>query len=211
MGDSHIGTYRIGRNPVLDADVIIDFAKARCTLGGRDARAQELPGHRADRARPSALFRLKTVPALLGGRCSRQTRIRAHARSGARRPICTRRAVRGSNGSLQHSAQRKLLCIHRRRRLAAPRRSSTRRRCLPAGVRPATTRSRCHVASRCMGSTQRSFKSIKPAASGALRLGTRAQWGAGRLHGIGAFTGYFSAQRALKAESSWRSGARPLL
>ena len=106
------------------------------------------------------------------------------------------------DGSLQRTAQRKLLCIIDgvvcgSKTQFNPQAVSTG--WVAAGYDPVAVD---HVASRCMGFDPALIASIKPAAKGTLKLGTSGPSSVRVVYsGPGAFTGYFSAKRALRAES----------
>lgn len=203
MGDSHIGTYNIARR-VLEADLIIDFAKAKvhCSAGVTLTLKNFLgivpTGHD-----PSGLFRLKTVPHYSAADVKGNSKYVLNRTIGRTSADLHAAAMYAApNGTLQHSPQRRLLSIVDgvicgSKTQFSPQKVSTG--WVVAGYDPVAVD---NVASRCMGFDPALVTSIKPAASGALRLGTGAPSSVRVIyHGSGAFTGYFSAKRALKAES----------
>ena len=203
MGDSHVGVYHIAR-PIVDADLIIDFAKSKvhCSAGATLALKNFLgivpTGHD-----PSGGYRLKTVPHYSSAD------VHGHSKYVLNRTIGRTSAdlhaaalYAASDGSLQSTRQRKLLCIidgvvSGSKTQFSPQKISTG--WIAAGYDPVAVD---HVATRCMGFDPVLMKSIQPAKSGTLKLGTGNPGDVRMIYsGSGAFTGYFTSKRALKAES----------
>jgi uncharacterized protein (DUF362 family) len=203
MGDSHVGTYLIAK-PILDADLIIDFAKSKvhCSAGATLA-LKNFVGIVPTGHDPKGLYRLKTVPHYSAADVRGKSKyVLNRTIGGTSADLHAAAMYAAPNGALQSTRQRKLLCIidgviSGSKTQFAPQKVSTG--WVVAGYDPVAVD---HVATRCMGFDPALMKSIKPAASGKLKLGTNSP-GSVRIvwQGSGAFTGYFNAKRALKAES----------
>jgi uncharacterized protein (DUF362 family) len=203
MGDGHIGAYRIAK-PMLNADLIIDFAKSKvhCSAGATLA-LKNFIGVVPTSHDPKGKYRLKSVPHYSSADAHAGRKLvlnRTIGRTSADLHACVMYAA--PNGSLHSTRQRRLLCIidgvvSGQYNQFAPQTKATG--WVAAGYDPVAVD---HVASRCMGFDPARMPSIQPATKGTLRLGTGSPSGVRLLyHGASSFGVYFGARRALKPES----------
>ena len=202
MGDGRVGTYLLSR-PVLDADLIIDMAKAKVhSSAGVTLALKNLVGVVPSADGPYGDDSLKDVPHFSARDVAAGRRSVGNGTIG--RTIADLHAAAayvGRDGSVQRKVQRKLLCIidgvvSGQRSQFTPEPVETG--WIVAGRDPVAVD---HVATRCMGFDPGRVTSLKPSTTGTLGLGT-AEPGRVRVvyDGPGVFSGYFSKARRLEPE-----------
>jgi uncharacterized protein (DUF362 family) len=203
MGDGRVGTYLLAR-PVIEADLIIDMAKAKvhCSAGVTLA-LKNLVGIVPSDDGPYGDNSMKDIPHYSAGDVESGTRYvgnRTIGRSAADLHALATYVAR--DGSLQKTPQRNLLCIvdgvvSGQRSQFNPDAVGTG--FIVVGTDPVAVD---HVAARCMGFDPSRVRSLQAATKGALLLGFATP---ANVHvtydGAGTFGEYFSARRRLEPES----------
>jgi uncharacterized protein (DUF362 family) len=202
MGDGRVGVYRIAR-PVVDADLVIDMAKAKvhCSAGVTLA-LKNLIGVVPSADGPRGKGGLKDIPHYSKDDNDAGRRYVGNRTIG--RTVADLNALvlyLAKDGTLRRSVQRKMLCVidgvvSGQKNQFNPQTIATG--WVVAGFDPVAVD---HVTSRCMGFDPARIQSLKPSVAGSLVLGVADPKRVRVVYdGPGGFSGFLASGRRLKPE-----------